>query len=68
MEHYISIIGYKQFLFLSDESVSALHSPDDIEEYAFVVVLQVGQLVGEVGEVVAHANLQVVANAMIDRG
>ena len=43
------------------------HSPDDIEEYAFVVVLQVGQLVGEVGEVVAHASLQVVANVMIDR-
>jgi hypothetical protein len=53
---------------LPSEATRASHSPDDIEEYAFVVVLQVGQLVGEVGEVVAHANLQVVANAMIDRG
>src|SRR4029077_4551947 len=52
---------------LPSEATRASHSPDDIEEYAFVVVLQVGQLVGEVGEVVAHANLQVVANAMIDR-
>jgi hypothetical protein len=44
------------------------HSPDDIKKYAFVVVLQVGQLVGEVGEVVADASLQVLANMTIDRG
>src|SRR6185437_14532444 len=41
--------------------------PDEIEEYAFVVVLEVGQVVGEIGEVVADANLQVLADAMIDR-
>jgi hypothetical protein len=40
---------------------------DDIEEYAFVVVLQVGQIVGEVGEVVADADLHVLAEAMINR-
>jgi hypothetical protein len=43
-------------------------SPDEIDEYAFVVVLQVGQFVGEVGEVVADAGLQVLANMTIDRG
>jgi hypothetical protein len=37
--------------------------PDEIEEYPFVVVLQVGQVVGEVGEVVADASLQVLADA-----
>src|SRR6478735_2704667 len=42
--------------------------PDQINEYASVVVLQVGQLVGEVGEVVAHAGLQVLADVMVDRG
>jgi hypothetical protein len=45
-----------------------LHTPDEIKKYAFVVVFQVGQLVGEVGEVVAHASLQVVANVTIDYG
>src|SRR5215471_11218132 len=40
--------------------------PDEIEEYAFVVVLQVRQFVGEVGEVVAGTDLQVLANVMID--
>src|SRR5260370_19664682 len=44
------------------------HSPDEIDEYAFVVVLQIGQVVGEVGEVVADAGLQVLANMTIDRG
>jgi hypothetical protein len=33
-----------------------------------MVALQVGQFVGEVGEVVTHASLQVLADAMIDRG
>jgi hypothetical protein len=33
-----------------------------------VVVLQVGQVVGEVGEVVADASLQVLADVMIDCG
>src|SRR5204863_10204870 len=46
----------------------ASHSPDEIDEYAFVVVLQIGQVVGEVGEVVADAGLQVLANVMINRG
>src|SRR6266568_8635700 len=40
--------------------------PDEIEEYAPVVVLQVGQVVGEVGKVVADASLQVLANMTID--
>src|SRR5437588_6128516 len=43
-------------------------STDEIEEHAFVVVLQVGQIVGEVGEVVAETNLQILADVMIDRG
>jgi len=33
-----------------------------------MVVLQVGQVVGEVGEIVADASLQVLADVMIDRG
>src|SRR4029077_4363069 len=49
-------------------STQASLGPDQINEYASVVVLQVGQLVGEVGEVVAHASLQVFADVMIDRG
>ena len=40
---------------------------DEIEEYSPVVVLQVGQVVGEIGEVVADASLQILADAMIDR-
>jgi hypothetical protein len=44
------------------------HGPHEIKKYAFVVVLQVGQLVGEVGEVVANAGLQVLANMTIDGG
>src|SRR5262249_34961245 len=40
---------------------------DEIEEYAFVVVLQVGQVIGEIGEVVADADLQVLADMTIDR-
>src|SRR5512146_2277350 len=42
--------------------------PDEIDEYAFVVVPQVRQVVGEVGEVVAGADLQVLADVTIDRG
>src|SRR5438445_240333 len=53
---------------LPSEVTRASHSPDEIDEYAFVVVLQVRQVVGEVGEVVADASLQVLANVMIDRG
>ncbi len=53
---------------LPSEAPRASHSSDEIDEYAFVVVLQIGQVVGEVGEVVADANLQVLANVMIDRG
>lgn len=53
---------------LRRKATRASHSPDEIEKYAFVVVLQVGQLVGEVGEVVANAGLQVLANMTIDGG
>ncbi len=38
-----------------------------IYEYAFVVIPQVGQVVGEVGKVVASADLQVLADVTIDR-
>jgi hypothetical protein len=38
---------------------------DDVKEYAFMVVLQVGQIVGEIGEIVANAGLHVLAEAMI---
>src|SRR5512134_1756025 len=41
---------------------------DEINEYAFVVVSQVGQVVGEVGEVVAGAYLHVLADVAIDGG
>jgi hypothetical protein len=41
---------------------------DEIDEYALVVVPQVGQVVGEVGEVVAGADLHVRADVTIDRG
>ena len=44
------------------------HTPDDIEKYAFVVVLQIGQVVGEVCKVVADANLEVLADMTIDCG
>src|SRR6266478_3406574 len=50
------------------EATRASHGPDEIEKYAFVVVLQIGQVVGEVGEVVADASLQVLANVMINCG
>src|SRR6266487_3736924 len=40
--------------------------PDEIDEDTFVVVLQVGQVVGEVGEVVANTDLQVLADVTID--
>jgi hypothetical protein len=53
---------------LPSEAKRPSHSPDEIDEYAFVVVLQIGQVVGEVGEVVADASLQVLANMTIDRG
>src|SRR5215468_8253682 len=49
-------------------STRALLGPDQINEYASVVVLQIGQLVREVGEVVADASLQVLADVTIDRG
>jgi hypothetical protein len=51
----------------SKESRASL-GPDQINEYASVVVLQVGQLVREVGEVVADAGLQVLADVMVDCG
>src|SRR6478672_3067019 len=49
-------------------STPALLGPDQINEYASVVIFQVGQLVREVGEVVAHAGLQVLGDVMVDRG
>ena len=62
----------KPFDFILIEATTHIHAsvtcPDQINEYASMVVLQVGQLVGEVGEVVAHASLQVLADVMIDRG
>src|SRR6059036_2151966 len=42
--------------------------PDEIDEYAFVVVPQVGQVVGEVGEVVAGADLSCSCRCNEDRG
>src|SRR4030095_5823802 len=58
----------------SDEGVESRLLPtpaslgtNEIEEYAFVVVPQVRQVVGEVGEVVADADLQVLADVTIDR-
>ena len=42
--------------------------PDEVDEYASVVVSPVSQFVGEVGEVVADASLQVLADVMVDRG
>ena len=52
---------------LSSKATRVSHSPDEIHEYAFVVVLQIGQVVGEVCEVVANAGLQVLSNMTIDR-
>src|SRR5215831_14069731 len=46
--------------------MQASFSPDEIDEYAPVLILQIGQVVREVGEVIADANLQVLANVMID--
>src|SRR5262245_27965928 len=45
----------------------ALQAADEVEEGALVVVAHVGQVVGEVGEVVADAHLHVVADVTIDR-
>ncbi len=45
----------------------ASHGPDEIDECALVVVVQVGQVVGEVSEVVAGADLQMLADITIDR-
>lgn len=44
-----------------------LHLPDDIDEHAVTVVAQVGEIVGKVGEVVACADLHVVAEVAVDR-
>jgi len=53
---------------LPSKATRVSHGPDDIHEYAFVVVLQIGQVVGEAGEVVADASLQVLGDMTIDRG
>ncbi len=42
---------------LPSKAARASHGRDEIKKYAFVVVLQIGQVVGEVGEVVADASL-----------
>jgi hypothetical protein len=49
------------------EGTRASLGRDDVKEYAFVVVLQVVQIVGEIGEIVADAGLHVLAEAMINR-
>src|SRR5215831_9999196 len=46
----------------------ASHGPDEIDEYASMVELQVGQFVGEIGEVVADTSLQILADVMVDCG
>ena len=53
---------------LRSEAARVSHGPDNIHEYAFVVVLQIGQVVGEAGEVVADASLQILSDMTIDRG
>ena len=53
---------------LPSKATRVSHGPDEIHEYAFVIVLQIGQVVGEVGKVVANAGLQVLGNMTIDRG
>src|SRR5215467_14545784 len=45
----------------------ALLGPNEIEEYAVMVVLEVSQVVRKVGEVVADASLQILADVIIDR-
>src|ERR1051326_7627722 len=49
-------------------STRASLGANEVNEYTSVVVPQVGELVGKVGEVVAHAGLQVLADVMVDRG
>src|SRR6516225_2314035 len=53
---------------LSSKATRVSHRPDEVQEYAFVIVLQIGQVVGEVGEVIANAGLQVLSNMTIKRG
>jgi hypothetical protein len=52
---------------LSSKATRVSHGPNKIHEYAFVVVPQIGQVVGEASEVVANAGLQVLGNMTIDR-
>jgi hypothetical protein len=52
---------------MPSEATRASLGRDDVKEYAFVVVLQVVQIVGEIGEIVADAGLHVLAEAMINR-
>ena len=40
---------------------------DDVDEHAFVVIGQIGQVITEVAEVIADADLGVVADLAIDR-
>src|SRR5262245_31634214 len=49
----------------SDRHAGALHAADEIEECAPVVVAQVGQVVGEVGEIVAGADFEMLAEVTI---
>src|SRR5215831_4652020 len=48
-------------------TLKTLLRSDKIEEYAFVVVLQIGQIVRKVSEVVADSDLQILADAPINR-
>ena len=52
----------------SSKAARVSHGPDEIQEYAFVIVFQIGQVVGEAGEVVADANLKGLADATINCG
>ena len=53
---------------LSSKATGVSHRPDDVQEYAFVIVLQIGEVVGEAGEVIANAGFEVLSNMTINRG
>ena len=59
-DFWICVDDYRQLALSWHAAFMTLRAslgPDEINEYSFVVVLQVGQIVGEVGEVVANAYL-----------
>lgn len=47
---------------MSDAGLRALHRPSQIEEETAIVVAEVGQIIREVGEIVAKPDLQMVAD------